>query len=825
MKKVIFKLMTVMMLPLALAMMTGCFGDSEEGALKALPGSMDGLKLSATIDVDPDIQYFGSKNSYYSLAWGDMTTDSEGNICITGSSRTGSNINASVRKLDSSGQLLWSEEHGSAANDVPTAIATDSNGNIYAVGQTYGSIDSNVNAGGRDMFLMKYDAQGNYQWTRQVGTPGTDIGSAVTVDQSDNVILFGYTNGSMDGNVNNGIYDVYMAKFSPSGQKIWSNQWGASSAEYPSRAFLDTADNIYIIGFTTSALPNNTLGLGYDAYMAKFDAYGNIQWAKQTGSAKSQIVTDAKMGSDGNIYVSGVSNKYVANQVVDDVFAMKYDISGNVLSYSEVNTSFYTQAYSIALDSANNAYLIGRTFGDFATNAATNVQTFLMKFNSSGLKQGVVQLNENNTSSYNFLQSEGHAIAIGNDDKIHTMGYANGYMFLATFAPDDIAPTLSFTTPGPVNNQTSASSYTIEWTDEDPDSDASISLYYGTDINGSDKQLITSGISEDADGASDTYAWDISGLSRDTYYVFAVVTDGTNTITVRSDPLVIHRAEVIFTNGRALDSWINNTTDTVYFAGQNGLIVKYDHTSTVTMQSNTSNSLSGIWGSADNNIYAVGSYNTMLHYNGSTWQAAAHPDVSHFEAIAGKNASDIYAMSSNTLLHFDGTSWTEVALDFEDVVSFGFISMWVSQDPNTVNVQIIVKYTGSDNQSRNGVLQFNGTSWDLLENTPQMDHLCGPDGNDLFAGSFYNIYNFNGTSWAKVADYGRLYYMSYAGNTVYAVGNYASLRYLHVINRYNNSVITRKIYELNDGSDMFGHVWVDEHNHIFIESGNKIILL
>ncbi|MFH1321405.1 MAG: Ser-Thr-rich GPI-anchored membrane family protein, partial [Bacteroidota bacterium] len=77
------------------------------------------------------------------------------------------------------------------------------------------------------------------------------------------------------------------------------------------------------------------------------------------------------------------------------------------------------------------------------------------------------------------------------------------------------------------NNDTVDASFTLLWTDSDNDSDAEISLYYDSDDTGYDGILIVSGISEDDE--DDAYEWDTASLPDGTYYIYALITDGTDT--------------------------------------------------------------------------------------------------------------------------------------------------------------------------------------------------------------------------------------------------------------------------------------------------------
>ncbi len=71
----------------------------------------------------------------------------------------------------------------------------------------------------------------------------------------------------------------------------------------------------------------------------------------------------------------------------------------------------------------------------------------------------------------------------------------------------------------------------IRWTDEDPDSNASIALYYDTDNQGEDGVLIIRGLNEDDEGDRDTHTWDTSSLADGTYYIYAVIADEASSFT------------------------------------------------------------------------------------------------------------------------------------------------------------------------------------------------------------------------------------------------------------------------------------------------------
>ena len=103
--------------------------------------------------------------------------------------------------------------------DTGHGVTTDSSGNIFVTGQTWGGLDGNTNSGGTDMFLVKYNSTGTKQWTKQLGTSISEWGQDVTSDSSGNIYVTGSTEGGLDGNINSGSYDIFLVKYNSSGTK------------------------------------------------------------------------------------------------------------------------------------------------------------------------------------------------------------------------------------------------------------------------------------------------------------------------------------------------------------------------------------------------------------------------------------------------------------------------------------------------------------------------------------------------------------------------------------------------------------------------------
>ena len=122
-------------------------------------------------------------------------------------------------KFNSSGTKQWTKQLGTSDWDSGIGVTTDSSGNIYVTGRTWGGLDGNTKLGFTDIFLVKYNLSGTKQWTKQLGTSDQDEGYGVTTDSSGNIYVTGKTKGGLDGNTNSGDYDIFLVKYTSSGIK------------------------------------------------------------------------------------------------------------------------------------------------------------------------------------------------------------------------------------------------------------------------------------------------------------------------------------------------------------------------------------------------------------------------------------------------------------------------------------------------------------------------------------------------------------------------------------------------------------------------------
>ena len=325
----------------------------------------------------------------------DMTTGTaEGALFVAGTAGAGDLAGAFYLKLDNlaaadPNQFVYENINTLNAEDRGNAIAVDSNGNSYLIGKTSGNLDPNqINTDNADVFLQKYDASGQLLFTRMLGSASDANGFAVTVDSSDNVYIAGQTSSPLDSDSFGGGYDSFITKFDSAGQEQFTRQLSPFANDGAFGLGVDSADNVFISGFSRGSVGGNTHNGGSDAYVTKIDNSGNTIFNVQFGDSGDEVAKDITVDSSGNFYVVGTDD--------GNGFLRKFDGSGSSASetYSFDLGSLGTggTVEGVVLDSAGDVLITGST-----TNAS--LASTVVNAHSSGLDGFVFKVDDRTTTA------------------------------------------------------------------------------------------------------------------------------------------------------------------------------------------------------------------------------------------------------------------------------------------------------------------------------------------------------------------------------------------------------------------------------------------
>jgi hypothetical protein len=269
-----------------------------------------------------------------------------------------------IAKLDSNGNLLGNTFMGSIAADNGNQIACDMSGNVYVTGTSSDTWGTPINgySGGSDAFVVKINSSGNVQWSTFMGSANHDGGDTIALDGSGNVYVAGTSNATW-GTPNvayGGDDDFFVAKLSNSGSLQWNTFTGMSDRERSAGIALDISGNIYVAGRTTVLPPTGD----WEAHVLKLDNNGLFGWDLTFGSASSDQAWGIDVDTSGFIYVTGVSAAAWGSPIEvhnggSDAFIAKINSSGVLQWNTFAGSAGSDVANPIVLDSSGTIYLAG----------------------------------------------------------------------------------------------------------------------------------------------------------------------------------------------------------------------------------------------------------------------------------------------------------------------------------------------------------------------------------------------------------------------------------------------------------------------------------
>ena len=314
--------------------------------------------------------------------------DASGNVYVVGSTQNNNKgYDVTLVKYNSAGMLQWTQTYFSAEDmpreDKGLAISADGAGFIYVTGYT------TYTDGLTDIITLKYDASGTKVWeAREDGTPNLNAqGLAITAGSSGNVYVTGFITASGTNT------DIIVIKYNSSGQTVWSKTInGTTNGEDKAWGIaVDNTDNVLITGYT------NESATGFDTYTAKLDANGNIIWSSRyNGSGAGEdkawgVVVD----TDGAVYIAGQTTDASGNS---NYLTAKYSSSGSLIwnaSYNGTGNGSDIGA-SLAIltnnDNTKSVVVTGKSWGttnnfDYATvryNSTSGGQNQVNRYSMTG---------------------------------------------------------------------------------------------------------------------------------------------------------------------------------------------------------------------------------------------------------------------------------------------------------------------------------------------------------------------------------------------------------------------------------------------------------
>ena len=420
-----------------------------------------------------------------------ITADDSGNVYVSGQIEYTTHFDGGMQlssngihdifvgKYSPDGTLKWVRNAGGRGGDVGYGVAVDNLHNCYATGEIedtaeFSSTVSLISAGGNDIFVSKYNTNGQLVWAKRFGSTESDKGYSLMTNSNGDVFLTGFYSAHIYfDNIHltpAGLSDVYTLKMNSSGVVQWAKKGAGTGEDRGKGITFDNNGNIYVAGYFTNQATfsgttitnNGTTG----SFLVKYDANGQLIWIKSNCCGTSEYDGIA-IDENGFVYTTGyfegsvtIGNTTLTSSGNSDILIVKYDPSGNIMWAKKAGGPYEDMANGITLDSMNHmVYITGQLddHGYFDTHyagAAGNRDVFIAAYDLNGNCQWV--------KPYGGTQRDiAYGITSDPDGNILCTGIYTGN---ATFGSYNLAGNLlsdyfiEKVSPAPVNKPTIAAS-------------------------------------------------------------------------------------------------------------------------------------------------------------------------------------------------------------------------------------------------------------------------------------------------------------------------------------------------------------------------------
>jgi hypothetical protein len=285
-------------------------------------------------DADGNLEWqnaFGGNNDDEGYS---IKQTSEGGYIISGHTKSfgAGGKDVLLIKADADGNQEWLKTYGGNFDDEGYSVLQTPDGGYLIAGVT-----SSFSSGGRDVWLVKTDSGGNQEWTKSLGGMSSDGAWSVVQTTDGGFALAGWTFSYGPGPLGN----AWLVKTDATGNQLWQKAFGGSDVDR-AHDLKQLDDGGYILtGYTSSS------GAGlYDMLLIRTDSLGNEIWTKTFGgSGRDYGQSVLQIADDGGFLAAGYTLSYGMGS--DDMWLVRTDVNGELLWHKTLGGSSSDVAFSV----------------------------------------------------------------------------------------------------------------------------------------------------------------------------------------------------------------------------------------------------------------------------------------------------------------------------------------------------------------------------------------------------------------------------------------------------------------------------------------------
>ena len=385
----------------------------------------------------------------------------------------------------------WGTYYGDNLFQLSQSVITDSNNNVYISGRsdnsslgiiaTSGAFQTIFGGGSSDLFIVKFDSNGNRLWGTYCGGAANEQDNKMCISSTNEIYIVGTVNAAGSAiatpgshqSTYSGSTDGFLMKFDSNGIKIWGTYYGGPDFDNTKTCAVDNSGDVYIGGATSSTLSSAISSSGshqvnfsgnLDGFIAKFSSSGVRLWGTYYGGVNNEWVHSLSTDNLGNLFACGETTSWAFNSQIAtpgshqqvytssvcDAFLVKFNSSGIRqwgTFYGGIGEDI---AYDCDVDGSGNVYMVGMTStntntfiaspGYQGTHGGGTYDAFFCKFSNSGVRQwgSYYGGNQSDDAFDCEVDISGNLYFVGNTNTTApgVFATAGSHQILASSAPD-----------------------------------------------------------------------------------------------------------------------------------------------------------------------------------------------------------------------------------------------------------------------------------------------------------------------------------------------------------------------------------------------------
>jgi hypothetical protein len=360
-----------------------------------------------------DYRYGGTNNDNMIL----MSKTNDGGLLLGGNSISGiggdktqpiqGSVDYWILKINANGVLQWDRNYGGLDLEQLHSLLQTADGGLLISGTSYSDTGGHKTApswGGRDIWILKTDANGNIEWDKDYGGTDYEWTAAICPAAGGGYLIACGSESGIGGNKTEASYgseDYWVVRIDSNGTVLWDKTFGGTYLDFAT-SVVPTADGGFLMGgWSRSPTSGNKTHPGFgndDFWIVKIDSMGNQQWDQAYGGSSSDFLFSIAPAFDGGYMLGGVSysgadgNKTDPGWGLSDLWVVRIDSVGNKLWDHAYGGTAQDDDLKSFCQTIDGGFLIaGASYssisGDKTENNLGSEQPWIIKVDSAGSKE------------------------------------------------------------------------------------------------------------------------------------------------------------------------------------------------------------------------------------------------------------------------------------------------------------------------------------------------------------------------------------------------------------------------------------------------------